>query len=69
MEPAPAGLSSAPASRHYRGVKKRAIRTDRRGRAIEAFIALADAITVVRRLLTHACTSHGRDTTRTGRCP
>ena len=43
---------------HNRGFKKLAICTERRARVIEAFIALANAAIIVRRLLREAWTSH-----------
>jgi transposase len=53
---------------HNRGFKKLAICTERRARVIDAFIALANAIIVIRRLLRQAWTSHRWDT-RPPRCP
>lgn len=47
---------------HNRGFKKPAICTERRTRVIEAFIALANAVIVVRRLLRTAWTTHRWDT-------
>jgi transposase len=47
---------------HNRGFKKLAICTERRTRVIEAFIALANAVIVVRRLLRTAWTTHRWDT-------
>ena len=52
---------------HNRGVKKLAICTEKRTRVIEAFIALANAIIITRRLLRKAWLSHrwdGRPTRR-----
>jgi hypothetical protein len=43
---------------HNRGFKKLAICTERRTRVIEAFIALANAVIIVRRLLQTAWTTH-----------
>lgn len=53
---------------HNRGFKKLAICTERRGRVIEAFIALANAVIVLRRLLREAWTTH-RWETRPARRP
>jgi transposase len=47
---------------HNRGFKKLAICTERRIRVIEAFIALANAVIIVRRLLRTAWTTHRWDT-------
>lgn len=47
---------------HNRGFRKLAICTERRVDVIEAFIALANAIILVRRLLRQAWTSHRWDT-------
>ena len=47
---------------HNRGFKKLAICTERRARVIEAFIALANAVIVLRRLLREAWTTHRWDT-------
>ena len=47
---------------HNRGFKKLAICTERRTRVIEAFIALANAVIIVRRLLRTAWTTHRWDT-------
>lgn len=47
---------------HNRGFKKLAICTERRARVIEAFIALANAIIIIRRLIRTAWTSHRWDT-------
>jgi transposase len=47
---------------HNRGFKKLAICTERRTRVIEAFIALANAIIIVRRLIRTAWTTHRWDT-------
>jgi transposase len=47
---------------HNRGFKKLHICTERRTRVIEAFIALANAIIIVRRLLRTAWTTHRWDT-------
>ena len=46
---------------HNRGFKKLHVCTERRDRVIEAFIALANAIIIVRRLLRTAWTSHRWD--------
>jgi transposase len=53
---------------HNRGFKKLAICTERRTRVIDAFIALANAIIIVRRLLRTAWTTH-RWGTRPARRP
>lgn len=47
---------------HNRGFKKLAICTERRARVIDAFIALANAIIIVRRLIRTAWTTHRWDT-------
>lgn len=47
---------------HNRGFKKLAICTEKRTRVIEAFIALANAIIVTRRLTRQAWTCHRWDT-------
>jgi len=47
---------------HNRGFKKLAICTERRSRVIDAFIALANAVIIVRRLLRTAWTTHRWDT-------
>lgn len=47
---------------HNRGFKKLAICTEKRTRVIEAFIALANAIIITRRLLREAWTRHRWDT-------
>lgn len=47
---------------HNRGFKKLLVCTERQTRVIEAFIALANAIIIVRRLLRTAWTSHRWDT-------
>lgn len=47
---------------HNRGFKKLAICTERRARVIDAFVALANAVIVIRRLLTTAWTTHRWDT-------
>lgn len=52
---------------HNRGFKKLAICTERRTRVIESFIALANAIIIVRRLLRGAWTTHRWDTRPTRR--
>lgn len=52
---------------HNRGFKKLAICTERRTRVIEAFIALANAIIILRRLICTAWTSHRWDTRPTRR--
>jgi transposase len=46
---------------HTRGFKKLAICTERRTRVIEAYIALANAVIVLRRLLSHAWHTHRWD--------
>ena len=46
---------------HNRGFKKLAICTERRSRVIDAFIALANAVIIVRRLLRTAWTTHRWD--------
>jgi hypothetical protein len=46
---------------HNRGFRKLAICTERRARLINAFIALANAVIVIRRLLTEAWTTHRWD--------
>ena len=52
---------------HNRGFRKLAICTQRRARVIDAFIALANAVIIVRRLLHEAWTSHHWDTRPTQR--
>lgn len=52
---------------HNRGFRKLAICTERRTRVIEAFIALANAIITVRRLIRTAWTTHRWDTRPTRR--
>lgn len=47
---------------HNRGFKKLLVCTERRGRVVEAFIALANAIIVIRRLIREAWTTHRWDT-------
>ena len=47
---------------HNRGFKKLAICTERRGSVIDAFIALANAVIITRRLLAEAWTTHRWDT-------
>lgn len=47
---------------HTRGFKKLAICTERRARVIQAFIALANAVIITRRLLRQAWTTHRCDT-------
>lgn len=47
---------------HNRGFKKLQVCTERHARVIEAFIALANAIIIVRRLIRTAWTSHRWDT-------
>jgi hypothetical protein len=47
---------------HNRGFTKLAICTERRSRVIEAFIALANAIIIIRRLIRIAWTTHRWDT-------
>ena len=46
---------------HNRGFKKLTICTERRGRVIDAFIALANAVIITRRLLAEAWTTHRWD--------
>lgn len=46
---------------HNRGFKKLAICTERRGRVIDAFIALANAVIITRRLLAEAWSTHRWD--------
>jgi transposase len=53
---------------HNRGFKKLATCTERRVRVIEAFIALANAIIITRRLIRQAWIRHRWDT-RPARCP
>ncbi len=52
---------------HNRGFKKLLVCTERRTRVIESFVALANAIIVVRRLIRRAWTSHRWDTRPTRR--
>lgn len=52
---------------HTRGFKKLAICTEKRARVIEAFIALANAIIVIRRLIRTAWTTHRWDARPTHR--
>lgn len=52
---------------HNRGFHKLAYCTERRTRVIEAFIALANAVIIVRRLLRTAWTTHRWDTRPTRR--
>jgi hypothetical protein len=52
---------------HNRGFRKLAYCTERRSRVIEAFIALANAIIIVRRLIRTAWTTHRWDTRPTRR--
>jgi transposase len=52
---------------HNRGFKKLAICTERRNRVIAAFIALANAVIVTRRLLSEAWVTHRWDTRPTRR--
>lgn len=52
---------------HNRGFKKLAICTERRTRVIDAFIALANAVIITRRLLRTAWTTHRWDTRPTRR--
>lgn len=52
---------------HNRGFKKLAICTERRVRVIDAFIALANAIIITRRLIRTAWTTHRWDTRPTRR--
>lgn len=52
---------------HTRGFKKLAICTERRTRVIDAFIALANAIIIIRRLIRTAWTTHRWDSRPTRR--
>ena len=52
---------------HNRGFKKLAICTERRTRVIDAFIALANAVIITRRLLAEAWTTHRWDSRPTRR--
>lgn len=52
---------------HNRGFKKLAICTERRGRVIEAFIALANAVIITRRLIAQAWITHRWDSRPTRR--
>ncbi len=52
---------------HNRGFKKLGVCTEKRSRVIEAFIALANAVIIVRRLLAEAWTSHRWNTRPTRR--
>jgi transposase len=52
---------------HNRGFRKLAICTERRVKVIEAFIALANAVIIIRRLLRTAWTTHRWDTRPTRR--
>jgi transposase len=52
---------------HNRGFKKLAICTERRARVIDAFIALANAVIIIRRLIRQAWTTHRWDTRPTRR--
>jgi len=52
---------------HNRGFKKLAICTERRTRVIDAFIALANAVIITRRLIAVAWTTHRWDTRPTRR--
>jgi hypothetical protein len=52
---------------HSRGFKKLAICTERRARVIEAFIALANAVIITRRLIRVAWTTHRWDSRPAGR--
>lgn len=52
---------------HNRGFKKLQVCTERRARVIEAFIALANAIIIIRRLIRQAWTTHRWDTRPTRR--
>ncbi len=47
---------------HNRGFRKLAICTERRARVIDAFIALANAAIIIRRLVREAWTTHRWDT-------
>ena len=47
---------------HNRGFKKLTLCTERRARVVEAFIALANAVIIVRRLIRQAWTSYRWDT-------
>jgi len=53
---------------HNRGFKKLLVCTERRTRVIDAFVALANAIIVTRRLIRAAWTTHRWDS-RTARRP
>jgi hypothetical protein len=52
---------------HDRGFNKPAICTERRTRVIDAFIALANAVIIIRRLVRTAWTSHRWDSRPTRR--
>lgn len=52
---------------HNRGFKKLAVCTERRTRVIEAFIALANAVIITRRLLAQTWLTHRWDTRPTRR--
>ena len=52
---------------HTRGFKKLGICTERRGRVVEAFIALANAVIIIRRLIREAWTTYRWDTRSTRR--
>ena len=52
---------------HNRGFKKLAICTERHARVIDAFIALANAVIITRRLIRIAWTTHRWDTRPTRR--
>lgn len=52
---------------HNRGFKKLHICTERRGRVIDAFIALANAAIIIRRLVRSAWTTHRWNTRPTRR--
>ncbi|WP_310963908.1 IS5 family transposase [Nocardioides terrisoli] len=47
---------------HNRGFKKLLVCTERRGRVIDAYVALANAVIIVRRLIRTAWTTHRWDT-------
>lgn len=52
---------------HNRGFKKLLICTERRARVVEAYLALANAIIIIRRLIRQAWTTHRWDTRPTRR--
>ncbi len=57
----PAGAIERTNSWHTRGFKKLQVGTERRSRVIGAFIALANAVIIVRRLIRSAWTTHRWD--------